>query len=586
MPRNNQKDQWSRADDEVRKKLPSGVKLLRTLRGHTGVIGRIAWSLDGRTVASPSNDGTIRLWDPETGVCKHTLSGHKEMPWSVTFDSGGQKLASAGTDGIIMLWSTKDGQWLRNMGTHSRGAWTVVFDHSSGTLFSGGNDAKVKAWDPSNGKLLFELLGGHNGSVNCLAFDLKNGHLASGSLDKTIGLWDVNNKALLRSLQGHQDSVLTVAVASAKHILASGNQDTTIRLWDMTTGKLVREIEAHTSMLQSVDFSANGELLASKAADGSLRLWDTDTGMCLATMLEDTSSAQYNWGPGVAFHPMRLQFATVGSDPDAREPDRDSIIHIYELDADILFGQSVEPAVTYTSAKIVLVGESGVGKTGLGWRLAHGEFREHSSTHGQQFWLLNQLCQQRRDGTQCEAVLWDLAGQPDYRLIHALFLDDADLALVLFDPTRDDDPLGGIEFWLKQLKIGTNGADAIPAMLIAARSDRGAPRLTKEELETFCKNRGIKAYLSTSAKAGEGIEELIRQMQRLIVWDDKPATVTTGTFKRIKDYVLELKETGRLHEVILTPEELRERLQNMDQNWKFCNDDMLTAVGHLTTTVM
>ena len=54
---------------------------------------------------------------------------------------------------------------------------------------------------------------------------------------------------------------------------------------------------------------------------------------------------------------------------------------------------------------------------------------EHASTHGQQFWLLEQLCKKRQDGTECEAVLWDLAGQPDYRLIHALFLDDADLAL-------------------------------------------------------------------------------------------------------------------------------------------------------------
>ena len=124
------------------------------------------------------------------------------------------------------------------------------------------------------------------------------------------------------------------------------------------------------------------------------------------------------------------------------------------MDIDVIFGHVAKPSVSYTSAKVVLVGDSGVGKRGLGWRLAHGEFKEHPSTHGQQFWLLNQLCQRRADETECEAVLWDLAGQPDYRLIHALFLDDADLALVLFDPTRNDDPLAGVEFWLKQLKVG------------------------------------------------------------------------------------------------------------------------------------
>src|SRR4029077_2046700 len=120
----------------------------------------------------------------------------------------------------------------------------------------------------------------------------------------------------------------------------------------------------------------------------------------------------------------------------------DRIIRIWELDEALLLGASLfgsaegkQQSVHYTTAKLVLLGDAGVGKTGLGWRLAHGEFKEHASTHGQQFWQLNQLSKQRRDGAQCEVVLWDLAGQDDYRLIHALFLDDADLALVLFDPT-------------------------------------------------------------------------------------------------------------------------------------------------------
>jgi hypothetical protein len=230
---------------------------------------------------------------------------------------------------------------------------------------------------------------------------------------------------------------------------------------------------------------------------------------------------------------------------------------------------------------VVLVGDSGVGKTGLGWRLAHGTFKEHASTHGQQFWLLDELRKKRADGTECEAVLWDLAGQPDYRLIHALFLDDADLALVLFDPTRNDDPLAGVEFWLKQLKVGDPAGGGPPAVLIAARSDRGTPRLTKSELDAFCRQRGITAYHATSAMAGEGIEALLERMKGLIPWNNKPATVTTETFKRIKDFVLELKEVVDRGTVILTPEELRERLQATDQKWKFTSEEMLTAVGHL-----
>jgi hypothetical protein len=159
--------------------------------------------------------------------------------------------------------------------------------------------------------------------------------------------------------------------------------------------------------------------------------------------------------------------------------------------------------------------------------------------------------------------------------------DDADLALVLFDPSRHDDPLSGVEFWLKQLKVGPGGATGTPTLLIAARTDRGAPRLTQEELAAFCEQRGIKAYLPTSAKARAGIDELIQRMQALIPWDDKPTTVTTETFKRIKDFVLNLKENRRRRKVILTPEELRRRLAKTDREWMFSDDEMLTAFGHL-----
>jgi GTPase SAR1 family protein len=128
-----------------------------------------------------------------------------------------------------------------------------------------------------------------------------------------------------------------------------------------------------------------------------------------------------------------------------------------------------------------------VGKTGLGWRLAYNEYKDHSLTHGQQFWVIDELGGTRADGTQCEAVLWDLAGQPDYRLVHALFLDDVDLALVLFDPTNRQEPLAGVDFWLNQLR----GRDRRlgPCCLVGARADRGTSTLTDAELEAYCQRR-------------------------------------------------------------------------------------------------
>ena len=227
-----------------------------------------------------------------------------------------------------------------------------------------------------------------------------------------------------------------------------------------------------------------------------------------------------------------------------------------------------------------------MGKTGLGWRLAHGEFKEHASTHGQQFWVLDQLGTRRTDGTDCEAILWDLAGQPDYRLTHALFLDDADLALILFDPTDSRDPLHGVEFWLKQLKSGlpksSDTQDCCPTILVGARADRGEARLMQDELDDFCRQRGINGgYLATSAKEEIGLDELLQRMKDQIPWDQKASTVTTVTFKRIKDYVLGLKENPERKQVIVNPQELRERLEQTDSEWEFTDAEMMTAVKHL-----
>ncbi len=219
-----------------------------------------------------------------------------------------------------------------------------------------------------------------------------------------------------------------------------------------------------------------------------------------------------------------------------------------------------------------------MGKSGLGYRMVYGHFKEQASSHGQQFWVFPELGKRRADGTECEAILWDLAGQPDYRLVHALFVDDADLALVLFDASDIRDPLHGVGFWLQQLRSGGNRC---PVILVGAQVDRGTSTLTEDELNAFCHQQGIVGPVRTSALTGEGVAELIEQMKALIPWDDKPATVTTATFKRIKDYVLGLKEAEMDGRVIVSPIELRQRLEATDANWQFTDAEMLTAVGHL-----
>lgn len=362
--------------------------------------------------------------------------------------------------------------------------------------------------------------------------------------------------------------------------LAAASSSKTVVVWDIQERALYRVLEGHKSDVRSISFSADGCLLASQSADGMVIMWN-----CLNWSSMEISRANVRArlsGRRLTFHP---KF------PWLAHPERKSIrselasLLLSKYDMNSIQSSLSISTVTYTSAKIVLVGESGTGKTGLGWRLANNSFKEHPSTHGQQFWLVDQLSSEREDGTQCEAVLWDLAGQPDYRLIHALFLDDVDLALILFDPTKSEDPLYGIEYWLSQLSRQnlSGNKKCPPIILVAARVDRGSSRLTNDEILGFCKARGIRTYLGTSAATGEGIPKLLTLMRDAIIWSEKPATVTTETFKRIKDQVLRLKESPDVKQSIVSLDGLRRHLKDQGLSSDFSKDELLSAVGHLAT---
>jgi small GTP-binding protein len=571
--------------------IPHGVKLLRNLEGHVRTVMSVAFDPTGQMLASGSDDQTVKLWDTASGKLIRTLDGHKDMVGSVEIDPTGQMLASASNDQTVKLWDTASGKLIRTLKGHKNIVSSVAFDPTGQILASAGIESTVKLWDAASGKLICTLKG-HTNMVRRAVFDPTGQMLASGSDDQTVKLWDTASGKLIRTLVGHDGFVLSVAFDPTGRILASGGTDKTVKLWDTASGKLIRTLEGYTNYLHAVTFSIEGRLLASKSDDGTLQLWSCDTWEAVVIIPQPEP---FHWTPCLAFHPRLPLLATSSPNREVPENQQTDLIRLFELDLDVLLGKvgTAKPAreaVYHTTAKVVLVGDHSVGKSGLGWRLAHGEFKEQHSTHGQQFWVLPQLGKLREDGTECEAILWDLAGQPDYRLIHALFLDDVDLALVLFDSSNISDPLHGVEFWLKQLKCGQgSGASeadktlaGCPTILVGAQADRGTPTLTLDDLEAFCKQRGISGYLSTSALRGWGLEELLERMKELIRWEDKPTTVTTVTFKRIKDFVLKLKENlEQQPQVIVSPQELRGQLERTDAEWRFTDAEMMTAVGHL-----
>jgi WD40 repeat protein len=546
--------------------LPPGFTLRHTLRGHDGEIRRIAWAPNGKYIASPSSDA-IRVWDTESGEEVWALIGHKGVILSVAWSPDSTVLASGGQDNTLRLWNVKNGTLTKTIEDEQGWINTLGWSPDGKTIAAGVEDGIVRLWESSTGKRL-AALSGHKGNINGIAWSSTGERLASASGDSTVRIWNARNGEVLHVLRGHGDWAFSVAWSPDETFLASGALDASIRIWDPTRGILLAILEGHSAKISSVSFSSGGHVLASKAADSTVRIWSCDTWKQMAILPEASSG---NRAPSLAFHPRAPALATLG--------ERDKVIRIWDLKFDLLFAKKVR-TIRYTTAKIVLVGDSGVGKTGLGWRLAHGAFKEHPSTHGMQFWLLESLYATRDDATECEAVLWDLAGQPDYRLIHSLFLEDAELALVLFDPTDRHDPLGGVEFWLEVLSH--RRGRPCRTILCGARTDRGDTTLASEEIEALCRDRGITGgYVATSAKEGYGLDKLVESIREQIVWNDIATTTTTPTFKRIKDYVLSLKQGAARDGLLLSPSELRDRLQALDQRSGFSDAEMMTAVEHL-----
>ncbi|MFM6357702.1 MAG: protein kinase domain-containing protein [Planktothrix sp.] len=246
---------------------------IATLTGHSNYVNSVAFSPDGRTLASGSDDNTIKLWDVQNRRQIATLTGHSHYVIFIAFSPDGRTLASGSRDMTIKLWDVQSQREIATLTGHSKIFWSVAFSPDGRMLASGSQDKTIKLWDVQSQREITTLTG-HPDIVNSVAFSPDSRTLASGSGDKTIKMWDVQNRRQIATLTGHLDYVVSVVFSPDGQMLASGSGDKTIKLWDVQSQRQIATLTGHSNTVWSVAFSPDGRMLASGSFDDTIKLWE------------------------------------------------------------------------------------------------------------------------------------------------------------------------------------------------------------------------------------------------------------------------------------------------------------------------
>ncbi len=257
-----------------------------TLEGHTSRTNSVAFSPDGATLASSSDDGTIKLWDVTTRTEIATLEGPGGGAFSIVFSPDGGTLAF-GSWGTIKLWDTATRTEIATLEGHTGAVSAVSFSSDGVTLVSGSGDATIKLWDIAT-RTEIATLEGHTEPVTSVSVSPDGGTLASGSWDSTVRLWDVTTHTEIATLEGHTYGVNGVVFSPDGATLASAANASVIKLWDVATRLPIAALEFQCGGWQSVAFSPGGGILAAGAGNAAVYLWDVITRERVATLTGHT----------------------------------------------------------------------------------------------------------------------------------------------------------------------------------------------------------------------------------------------------------------------------------------------------------
>lgn len=273
-----------------------GYREVMQIDGHEGSVNHVAYSPDGRFLATGSSDKRARIWDAATGALVHTLVGHTKSVNVVAFSPDGATLASGSGDTSVRLWSAATGDFNHALTGLTQAVLSIAFSPNGKTVAGGAGfpllsvslvtgtptdppqELLLRIWDAKSGALLRDM----DGEAWALTFSPDGRTLAATR--EEVYLWTLDKKASSRALptvskKSFWDRTSALAYSPDGKLLAAGSDDKVIRLFNLSSRGDPVELKGHTGAITSVAFSSNGQTLISGSKDGTVRFWAVASGV-------------------------------------------------------------------------------------------------------------------------------------------------------------------------------------------------------------------------------------------------------------------------------------------------------------------